>query len=122
MYCRNLSTYAGTYQTGPVMYSPHTCSQSLLVRPLKILMFVTAILSVLIPASAVAGTQQLSSNPDALRFGSVVVGKTSTIHVSVTNNGSTSVTISSMNVTGTGFSVANLSLPLALAAGQSADF
>jgi len=62
---------------------------------------------------------QFTVNPSSISFGSVPVGTVQTQYATVSNTGSSSVTISRTNVTGTGFSVGGLNLPLPLASGQS---
>jgi Abnormal spindle-like microcephaly-assoc'd, ASPM-SPD-2-Hydin len=64
----------------------------------------------------------LTSNPSSLGFGSVPVGSSQSLSETLTNSGGSSVSISQATVTGTGFSVSGLSLPLTLAAGQSTTF
>ena len=64
-------------------------------------------------------TQQLSSSPTNLRFGSVAVSQTETQFATLKNNGTKSVTISAITVNGAGFSASGLSLPTVLAAGQT---
>jgi hypothetical protein len=63
----------------------------------------------------------LAANPTSLSFGNVGVGSSNTMSVSVTASLG-SVTISQANVTGAGFSVSGLTLPMTLSAGQSATF
>jgi hypothetical protein len=76
----------------------------------------------LISTSAVAGTPQLTSNLTRLRFGTIVVGQSEALPVTLTNTGSTSVTISAIKASIPEFSVANLGLPLMLPAGQDVSF
>jgi len=64
----------------------------------------------------------LTPNPSSFSFGSIQAGTSKSLSGSVTNNGGESVTISSASVTGSGFSVSGLSLPMTLSAGQSASF
>jgi hypothetical protein len=64
----------------------------------------------------------LSATPPSLNFGSVPLGGKQTLSETLTNSGGTSVTVTQANVTGTGYSVTGLSLPLLLAAGQSQPF
>jgi len=75
---------------------------------------------------AVSGTGvtpgQLTPNPSSLAFGSVQVGSSTTLAESVTNTGGMNVTISQANVTGAGFSVTGLTLPLTLTPGQAKSF
>jgi len=65
---------------------------------------------------------QLTVTPASLSFGSVQVGSSQTLSETLTNTGSSSVTVSQATVTGAGFSASGLSLPATLAAGQSATF
>ena len=76
-----------------------------------------------VPVSGMAtalGT--LASNPASLSFGSVQVGQGQTLSETLTNSGSSSVTVSQANFTGSGFTTTGLSLPVTLAAGQSVAF
>ena len=87
---------------------------------------VSTLLTILLTVLVLAGSSpraeasgQLSASPTALSFGSVVVGKTSTISLSVKNTGNASVYISSGAVAGTGFSLTGVSLPMTLATGAT---
>ncbi len=64
----------------------------------------------------------LGSNPTSLSFGTVTVGNTQTSSETVTNTGGTSVTISQVAASGTGFSVSGITTPVTLTAGQGATF
>ena len=64
----------------------------------------------------------LGSNPTSLSFGNVQIAHTNTLSETVTNTGSTSISISQVDVSGTGFSVSGISAPVTLTAGQSATF
>ena len=79
--------------------------------------------TVTIPVSG-TGTApgQLAATPASLSFGTVQVGNSQSLSETLTNSGGASVTISQATATGAGFSVSGLSLPLTLAAGQSATF
>ncbi len=66
-------------------------------------------------------TGSLSFGAAALNFGTVTAGTTKTLTVSVSNTGSTSLTISSASVSTKYFSVTSPSLPATIAAGQSAS-
>jgi hypothetical protein len=70
--------------------------------------------------STAAATQQLTCAPASLRFGDVVVGQAEALLVTVTNNGETSVTVSSVTAS-SGFTMSNLGLPLVLPPGQGFD-
>jgi hypothetical protein len=63
----------------------------------------------------------LTESPASLAFGNVIVGKTSSLSESLSASGG-SVTISSATVSGSGYSVTGLTLPMTLAAGQSTTF
>lgn len=71
-----------------------------------------------------AGTAapSLTASPSSLSFGTVQVGSSKGLSETLRNSGTSSVTITSASVTGTGFSVSGLTLPVTLAAGQSATF
>ncbi len=64
----------------------------------------------------------LGSNPTTLTFGNVVVGTQQSLSETVTNTGGTSITISQVSASGTGFGYSGISAPVTLAAGQSASF
>src|SRR5579872_137511 len=65
---------------------------------------------------------QLTGNPSSEDFGSVNVGSQQTASETVTNTGGSSVSISQISITGTGFSLSGISAHLTLTAGQSATF
>lgn len=64
----------------------------------------------------------LSINPTSVSFGSVQVGTSKAQSAVVMNSGGSSVSISNMSVSGNGFTASGLTVPLTLAAGQSASF
>jgi hypothetical protein len=68
-----------------------------------------------------AVTQTLSANPASLSFGNVLVGTGSALPLVVTNTGTGSVVISQIIVTGAGFSMSTLAMPLTLPPGQAAS-
>jgi hypothetical protein len=86
------------------------------------LFFVVAALPFIAGLQAASAANQLSFNPSGLRFGEVVLGHNAILAASITNNGSTSITLSTMSVNGTTFSVSGLTVPVTLNAGQSATF
>jgi hypothetical protein len=73
-------------------------------------------------SSTQATAGALSVTPGSVSFGIVQTGASQSEAETVTNTGKSSVTITQAPVTGTGFSISGLSLPLTLAAGQSANF
>ncbi|MFZ3342157.1 MAG: choice-of-anchor D domain-containing protein [Terriglobales bacterium] len=64
----------------------------------------------------------LTPNPANLAFGNVQVGTTASLWEALTNTDGSAVTISQANVTGAGFSVTGLTLPMTLTPGQSVTF
>ena len=68
---------------------------------------------------AATATGQLAVNPSIVSFGSVQVGTSVSQSVLLNNSGSGNLTISQATVSGTGFSISGLNLPLTLAPGQS---
>jgi hypothetical protein len=72
--------------------------------------------------SGMGVTLLLALSPTSLNFGNVVVGHSSTLSVKIANTGTAAVNISSASVSGTGFKLGNLTLPLPLSAGQSTSF
>jgi len=70
--------------------------------------------------SATAGV--LSPSPSSLNFGSVQVGGNQALPETLTNSGGSTITVTQVTPTGTGYSVSGLSLPIVLTAGQSQPF
>jgi HYDIN/CFA65/VesB-like, Ig-like domain/Abnormal spindle-like microcephaly-assoc'd, ASPM-SPD-2-Hydin/Right handed beta helix region/Flagellar-associated PapD-like len=75
-----------------------------------------------VPLSGAGVTLQLSASPSSLSFGDVGVGERSTQSLTLTNAGTGTVTITQASVTGDGFSLSGLTVPMTLAAGQSTNF
>jgi hypothetical protein len=75
---------------------------------------------------ALAGTGQavgtLGASPASFNAGNVQVGMNQLQTITLTNGGTSSVTISQALATGNGFSVSGISVPLVLNAGQSTSF
>jgi centrosomal CEP192-like protein len=65
---------------------------------------------------------QLSASPTSLSFGSLTTGTSATQSVTISNKGNSSVSISQISATGTGFKTSGITLPVSLAAGQSTSF
>ena len=61
----------------------------------------------------------LSPNPSSVAFGNIAVGANQTSTVTLQNSGQTSLTINTATMSGAGFSMSNLGLPLTLLAGTS---
>jgi Abnormal spindle-like microcephaly-assoc'd, ASPM-SPD-2-Hydin len=64
----------------------------------------------------------LSASAGTLSFGSIQTGTTSSIQETLTNPGTSTITISAISASGSGFSVNGVSAPITLAAGQSVSF
>jgi|ERR1039458_2915830 hypothetical protein len=67
-----------------------------------------------------AGTVGVGSG--SLNFGTVPIGSSKTLSDTISNNTSSSVTINSIQGLGSGFQVTGVTLPLLMAAGQTASF
>lgn len=74
---------------------------------------------VVIPLSGTGVQGQLSANPSPVAFGSVIVGSNSAQVITLTNNGTAAVTISSGSISGTGFTLSGLTTPQTVNAGAS---
>jgi hypothetical protein len=72
-------------------------------------------------AAATAQSSNLTVTPGSISFGDVKVGSESTQTVQLKNTGSTSISISSVTVSGSGITVSGLNTPATLAAGASAS-
>jgi Abnormal spindle-like microcephaly-assoc'd, ASPM-SPD-2-Hydin len=70
--------------------------------------------------SATAGV--LSPSPSSLNFGSVQVGGNQALPETLTNSGGSTITVTQVTPTGSGYSVSGLSLPIVLTAGQTQPF
>jgi Cep192 domain 4/Abnormal spindle-like microcephaly-assoc'd, ASPM-SPD-2-Hydin/HYDIN/CFA65/VesB-like, Ig-like domain len=76
-------------------------------------------------AVSLAGTgaqPALSITPASANFGSVAVGSTNSQTIKLTNTGTSVLTMTQANVTGTGFSTTGLTLPLSINPGLSSTF
>jgi len=97
-----------------------------LLRRLAISLVITGGLWLLTGCNGLAGGSNGASNvglgSSSLNFGSVVIGSSKTLSDTISNNTSSSVTISSIQGLGSGFQVTGFTAPVTLAAGQSASF
>jgi hypothetical protein len=64
----------------------------------------------------------LSANPASLAFGGVLTGNNQPLPGTLTNTGGNNLTISQANISGSGFTITGLSLPLTLVPNQSTTF
>jgi hypothetical protein len=79
-------------------------------------------LGVVLSGNGIAQVRTLSANPASLSFGSLALSTSASQTVTLTNTGNSSVTISQLNIAGTGYSKSGISLPITVAAGQSTSF
>ena len=93
------------------MRLPHSLTQPLSRVFFAIL--VTAFVTML-PFGAQAATQQLTCTPSSLTFGAVEIGQAETQLITLTNSGSTSVAVTAMDISGTEFTMPQVTLPLSL--------
>lgn len=68
------------------------------------------------------GAGQLGLNPATEAFGNITVGSNQAETVTLTNNGGSTVDISQIAVSGSGFTVSGIAAPVSLSASQSATF
>ena len=69
-----------------------------------------------------ASVGALAATTSPLSFGNVTVNQSKTLSETVTNNGGSTVTVSQVSATGTGYSVSGVTVPFTLAAGASKSF
>jgi hypothetical protein len=85
--------------------------------------FLVSAMRVAKPATVQAsGNRTLTSSPSSVSFGNLRVGSSQTQYETLTNSGNSMLTISQATITGAGFSLAGLSLPLNLDKEQSVTF
>lgn len=70
---------------------------------------------------SVSSFSQIATSSSALNFGGVQVGSSSSLAVTVSNTSKTNLTVSEATISGSGFSITGLTLPLSLAPRQSAN-
>jgi hypothetical protein len=75
-----------------------------------------------IPVTGTGAQPGLSITPASFAYGSVVDGQTKSQNFTLTNTGTTSLTISQLSVSGAGYSISGLATPSSIAAGASATF
>ena len=73
-------------------------------------------------APTARGSGQLTPNPSSVSFGRVWVGRTHTTSVTIANTGNAAVTVSGDALTGSGYTVSGIHLPMNLAAGAKVTF
>jgi hypothetical protein len=78
--------------------------------------------SLTIPVTGAGAQPGLSITPASFAFGSIVDGQTKSQNFTLTNTGTSSLTISQLSVSGAGYSISGLTTPSTIAAGASATF
>src|ERR1700723_1356919 len=93
--------------------------------PLVVLALATMLGCQGLTSSNKAATTQIKTNPgvvtvapSSISFGVVKVGNNQSLQASMTNTGESTLQVTQVTATGSGFSVSGLSLPVTLAAGQ----
>src|SRR2546426_376632 len=114
---RDLPDERGTRETRIVMTSPK-------FSRIPVRIFLAFILLLFSFSVKVSATQQsgLAAIPSSNNFGTVPVGSSKTATETLTNSGNGKVTVSQVTITGAGFSLSGLNLPIALTSGQSYTF
>jgi hypothetical protein len=69
-----------------------------------------------------AGAPAIAVNPSSLNFGSVIVNSSNSQIIQISNTGNQPLTVTAAAVSGAGFSITGLTLPLTIDPGQSATF
>jgi len=103
------------------MRLPQSIIECLSLRLIHLSTISLAIILGLLPANGAAATSQLTCTPTTLPFGATIVGQPKTLQVAMTNSGPSSITVSSMTLDDSEFSISGLTMPLVIAAGQSVD-
>lgn len=75
-----------------------------------------------VTGNGVATTAGISLNPVNIPFGNMDLGSGAAQTVTIMNPGNATLTVTQANVSGSGFSIAGLTLPLSLTANQSSSF
>ena len=73
-------------------------------------------------STTASASRLLASSSSSVSFGNVQVGSKQAQYETLTNSNDAAVTISQTTITGAGFSLSGLSLPLSLSKGQSITF
>ena len=75
-----------------------------------------------VSVTGTAAQASISAIPGSVSFTNVVTGATNSQSVQLSNSGNANLTITQANLTGAGFSITGLSLPLTIGAGQASTF
>lgn len=127
MYQRDLPCNRGMIQNLRSMNLPQFISRPLLCLFVAITVFLAPVATLHAadqdtPALRGRNTERLTSSPARLWFGKVAVGQTKISTATLTNFGGSSISVSQATVSGAGFSLSGLDVPLLLTGGQSYTF
>ena len=115
----------GRSVTGTVTFTPHATGtrqgRLIITKRIGDQKWSTTRTVTLIGNGIGSGAGQLVATPSTVSFGNVQVGGSQTAVETLRNSGGTTVTISNVSATGSGFSTSGLTSPFTLAAGQSAN-
>jgi len=100
----------------------HAISRSLVLASTLPLFLLTAKAASYAPSRTYSNRRALSASLLNVSFGNVQIGQSQRQYETLTNSGSSAVTISQATLTGQGFALNGLSLPLSLNKGQSVTF
>src|ERR1700733_6741969 len=100
------------------MRLPHSNTQSLY---LSAVMAVLALLVTMLPSPLLAASDELKFSPTGLSYGNVAIGESQTLTMAVTNDGTKSLTISSVAASNGKFVIEKMKLPETVAAGGHID-
>lgn len=114
-----LTLAAGKQSTFDVVFSPKT--PGALSGSISVMSNASSTPStVSLSGTAMAATALLTTSAPGLNFGSVALGKSSTLSVTLTNAGNSDITISKVSVSGARYAESGVSVGLILSPGQSA--
>ena len=122
VYCRHLLPSVSAFHNQSAMRPPLVSSRSSAAFSFRSVTITLLALFGMLPVAASAAPQQLTCTPTMLRFASIMIGQSETLPVTLTNTGSTSVTLSAVNSGLAQFVVSGLNLPMSLGAGKSVTF
>ncbi len=101
---------------------PHVISRLLILTP-ALFLLLTARVATSAPLQGTSSNHgTIAASSSSIGFGNIQVGSSRTQYETLTNSGNSTLTISQATVTGAGFGLSGLSLPLSLSKGQSITF
>lgn len=116
----SLTLAAGQSVSLSITYSPTTTSSVTGRLTLDSTATNTA-LAIALSGTGVTATRSIALSTSSLNFGNEMVGDSSTLAVAVKNTGNSTVTVSGVNVSGTGYSTSSGLAGATIAAGQTAE-